>query len=157
MKNIRPLAGLFFLIGIVALATGCTKEDDITDIEYLNFGHFYGLCMGEACVETFQLTRARLFEDVYDFYPGNGPYQFERLSNDQFKQVRELLDAIPDELYNYPETIGCPDCYDQGGLRIEVYDDGELRRWRIDKARSAIPADLLPFIELVEDKISLLN
>ena len=153
--HLHPL--LVLLFSFILIATGCRKEDHNPDPEYLIFGHSYGLCIGETCVETFKLTRDELYEDVADLYPGFGPYDFQRLSRADHRFAEELLYLIPPSLRNYPEVIGCPDCYDQGGINIEIYDGRTVRHWTIDKARSAIPPDLQGFVRLIEQKIAGLN
>ena len=145
------------LASSLLIISGCRKDNDLPDPEYLIFGHAYGECIGEACVETFRLTRNELFEDLGDLYPGYGPYDFQRRSREDHRFAEELYYSVPPSLWAYPEVIGCPDCYDQGAINIEIYDGRTVRRWTIDKARSAMPPDLQGFVRLVEQKIAGLN
>ncbi len=112
---------LYILIVIVVL-TSCHKDTDgieINEQNYLVFGHFYGLCFGEECVETFKLTDKKLFEDTIDDYNGQN-FEFIELGNDKFEQVNDLVDFFPDQLLNdNNDILGCPDCADGGGLFIQ--------------------------------------
>ena len=60
-------------------------DDSITlsEQKFLIFGHFYGFCFGERCVETFKLTDKKLFEDTIDDYYGRD-FDFVELANDKF-------------------------------------------------------------------------
>ena len=45
------------LIGLILAA--CQQDDTIeseSDLDYIIFGHFYGKCIGERCVEMYKLT-----------------------------------------------------------------------------------------------------
>jgi hypothetical protein len=124
---------------------------------YLIFGHFYGLCVGEGCVEIFMLTDKMLYEDLNDNYlPAN--FSFTELSSDKFEQVKNLVDSIPPQLLNETKDVfGCPDCADQGGLYIEYAKDGNVNSWRIDQSKNATPAYLHDFMDLVNQKIYQIN
>jgi hypothetical protein len=48
----------------------CKKDNAaIPPSDYLIFGHFYGECSGERCIEIFKLEKDKLFEDKADQYP----------------------------------------------------------------------------------------
>ncbi|WP_306640560.1 hypothetical protein [Sanyastnella coralliicola] len=151
------LATLFFLGGILAL-TSCSREDDSRDgtrVESITFGHFYGECAGDGCVETYRLTGSNLYKDVADNYPGAGPYEFVLLSNEAYISALPVLTELPQELLNEEsEEIGCPDCADQGGIFIEYVVNEVTYQWRIDQATNAIPEYLVPYVELVNGKIA---
>lgn len=140
----------------------CTDNNDenrflLNEKDYLIFGHFYGMCVGEECVETFKLTDSELFEDTEDDYSGSN-LNFIKLDNEKFEQVKNLMDYFPKELLSENETIlGCPDCADGGGLFIQYYYNGSLKSWRIDQAKSQVPKYLHGFIDEVKDKIQLIN
>ena len=148
------------LIFIVAmLLFGCSSSNDIklNDNDYLIFGHFYGFCLGENCIELFKLTNDKLYEDTLDNYNGS-PVNFEELSNEKFEQVKDLIDALPTILLTDTEEVfGCPDCADGGGLHIEYSKNGHIRRWRIDQVKANVPYFLHDFMDAVNEKISLIN
>lgn len=117
---------LFFLIAFVI---SCSKDETI-DLEkgnFLIFGHFYGLCGGEGCVETYKLTSNKLYEDTIDDYSGS-EFNFIELGSDQYEQVKDLINYFPDELLNESESIfGCPDCADGGGLFVQYSNEGQIK------------------------------
>lgn len=155
MKNlVTTLAILAILI------TGCKKSDnsvDTNNVDYLIFGHFYGECFGEECVETFKLTGEKLFEDDIDDYSGKN-LNFNELEADKFDLVKDLFNYFPNELKNESaEIFGCPDCADGGGIFIEYSENGIVNSWRIDQNKNEIPEYLHDFIDEVNEKILLIN
>lgn len=127
---------------VVALLTigvlvSCTNDDDseinINEENFLVFGHFYGECFGEGCIETFKLTDTSLFEDTVDDYSGQ-TMEFIELENETFEAVKNIADSFPNQLLNQNETVfGCPDCADGGGLFIQYSENGTVKSWRIDQ------------------------
>jgi hypothetical protein len=146
------LALLFF--------SSCEKDRDkvIIDTDYLIFGHFYGMCQGELCVETYKLTDLKLFEDENDNYYGSEVFNFRELDHAKFELVKDLADYFPPELLNDTnKTFGCPDCADQGGLLVKLAQNGNVKSWRIDQSKNAVPAYLHAFMDSVNVKIALLS
>ena len=81
---------LVLILAAVVLLIACTKSDNnmtINEQNFLVFGHFYGFCGGESCVETFKLTDEKLFEDTIDDYMGQN-LEFEELESGLFLQVK---------------------------------------------------------------------
>ncbi|NAS13489.1 hypothetical protein [Poritiphilus flavus] len=150
---------LFFLLALTVLVS-CNNDDDgiaLNEGNFLIFGHFYGECIGEGCVETFKLTGSKLYEDTVDDYSGRET-NFVELDNAVFEQVRDLADFFPDRLLNSEEQFfGCPDCADGGGLMIQYSGMGVKRTWRIDQAKDNVPVYLHGFIDKVNEKIALIN
>ena len=68
MKKIKfyvPVLAFALLLG------ACNSSDDDAnpqDLDYLIFGHFYGECFGENCIEIFKLEADALYEDDNDVY-----------------------------------------------------------------------------------------
>ncbi|MCF8277598.1 MAG: hypothetical protein K9J17_12765 [Flavobacteriales bacterium] len=149
------------LISSIALISSCKKEEDclqLTGDDYLIFGHFFGECGGESCVETYKLTDAQLFEDQTDDYNAVLPFVFVELDNSTFLEVNDLMDYFPAELLAISDsTFGCPDCADQGGLLVEYYHEGQLHKWRLDRAQSPETAFLQSFADKVVEKIAIIN
>ncbi len=150
----------FLLLIVIGILISCNKDDNnitVNEQNFLIFGHFYGECLGEACVETYKLTDKKLFEDTVDDYSGQN-LGFTELENEKFEQVNDLVDFFPDQLLNESETIfGCPDCADGGGLFIQYSDNGNLKSWRIDQVKDNVPGYLHSFIDKVNEKIGLIN
>jgi hypothetical protein len=122
---------------------------------YLIFGHFFGECGGEACVENFIITNSLLREDSKDQYGLTREFEFNIDLTDKLQQVKDLRNSIPEALLTSAPVIGCPDCTDGGGIYIEIKADGVTKHWSIDKQRT--PDDLSEFVALVEAKIDLLQ
>lgn len=148
---------VLFTVGIL---TSCNKNDDgieINEQSFLIFGHFYGECIGEGCVETFKLTDKKLFEDSIDDYSGQN-LEFLELGNDKFEQTKNLVDLFPNQLLNDNESVfGYPDCADGGGLFIQYSDNGNVKSWRIDQVKGNVPNYLHNFMDKVNEKIELIN
>lgn len=144
------------IILTVIILTSCQK-DEIIKNDYLIFGHFYGECAGESCVETYKLTNDKLYEDLNDNYYATS-FNFVELSNDKFNDVNDLSDFLPDLLLDENDsTFGCPDCHDQGGLFVSYNKDDELKSWRIDQSKDDVPNYLHDFIDKINEKIALIN
>jgi hypothetical protein len=156
MKKICTLALILSLLIIIS----CKNDNEvkINETDYLVFGHFYGECMGETCVETFMLTDEKLYEDEKDNYFGTDQFDFRELGQDKFELVKDLIDDFPAELLDDTNDVfGCPDCADQGGLLVILAQNGNVKSWRIDQAKSAVPQYLNDFMDSINVKISLLN
>lgn len=155
-KNFKPLAFLLLL----TLLFACKKEDNPTleNGNYLIFGHYYGECFGETCVETYKLTETQLFEDIINTYAGNGPFDFIELPAAEYEKTKTLMDYFPSELLQAEETtFGCPDCADQGGLFIQYADGSTIKSWRIDQSKGAVPTYLHAFMDKVNETITAIN
>ncbi len=140
------------------MTTSCNKDCiTLNEQNYLVFGHFYGMCAGEGCVETYKLTDMKLYEDLIDDYSGQN-LEFVELENETFAQVSDLVDFFPNQLLSEEETVfGCPDCSDGGGLFIQYSDNGNLKSWRIDQFQNNVPSYLHAFIDQVNEDIALIN
>lgn len=152
-------ATMFALVFISILNYNCSSNDTliIEENDYLIFGHFYGMCVGDGCVVTYKLTDNALYEDVNHNYSGTD-LSFEELDNQAFEQVNDLKNAIPSKLLSETESVfGCPDCVDQGGLFIAISKNGVLKSWRIDQDKNEVPSYLHNFMDLVNGKIELIT
>lgn len=160
MKKLKLISTIIFAS---LLAIGCEKDDEIkaSESEYLIFGHFYGYCQGEECIEIYKLENDRLSEDTNDNYPTSTHYydgNYIELSDSKFNLVKDLPDFIPAELLNNSEKIiGAPDAADGGGIYIEYYREGIKQSWLIDNTKTNVPEYLHNFIDEVHQRISLIN
>jgi hypothetical protein len=159
MKLRLVFAGI--LLGMLFIAS-CKKEEEPQKNEnYLIFGHFYGECIGETCIEIYCLEDSRLLEDQNDNYPSSQNFyvaDFTALPNNDFLEVNDLMTFFPDTLLLIDDTvIGMPDAGDWGGFYVEYNFNGIRKFWLIDRVGSSIPASLHPFITEVENKIALIN
>jgi hypothetical protein len=154
---------ILLLSAFLLVFSSCKKEDEPNNgvPDYLIFGHFYGECVGEGCIEIFCLEPTRLLEDANDNYPNSANYyaaDFYELSNTQFNEVNDLMEFFPDTLLSVSDVvIGQPDYADGGGLYIE-YNVGNTRDfWLIDQDKNNIPTALHEFVDKVNEKIELIN
>ena len=155
--NTLKILSIFLFVNALS---SCKKDDDadLKSNDYLIFGHYYGECFGETCVETYKLTNSKLFEDIIDVYAGNGPFDFKELTNEEYEQVKDLIEYFPAELLDTnEESFGCPDCADQGGLFIQYAHEGEINSWRIDQSKNQVPAYLHIFMDKVNEKITMID
>ncbi|GAB4025100.1 hypothetical protein [Spirosoma gilvum] len=148
---------------LVGWLSGC-KTDlpiELASSDYLIFGHFYGECAGEGCIEIFKLEPNRLLEDRNDKYPTSTDFyegNYVALSQTQLDKVKDIVDSFPDALRKDTKTvIGQPDAGDWGGLYIELSYHGSRRFWLIDQAKEHVPAEYHSFINKVNEKIKLLQ
>jgi hypothetical protein len=162
-KNKMTTKILLALLAGFILLTSCNKEDEIklSDGDYLIFGHFYGECFGEECVEIFRLENNRLLEDNKDTYPGQSAFyegNYHELNHEKFEKVKDLIDFFPEGLLNENDkVIGQPDAGDWGGLYIEYNYKGLRKFWLLDQMESNVPGYLHEFIDKVNEKIKLIN
>lgn len=158
------------LYGLLFLALGCSKPGgDIvlvnSNTEYFIFGHFYGECSGEQCVETFKIQGEHLFEESNDIYglaaaASPDPYlgNFQMLDQSIYEEVAGLENEIPAALFlELSKVIGQPDAGDWGGYYIEHYDGTSVRKWAIDTAKRNIPEYLHDFNDKIAEAIFNIN
>ena len=155
----KKLILLFF--SVLALSSCKKKNTNPTSGDYLIFGHFYGMCMGEKCIEIFKLEKGKLFEDTRDQYPNSdGFYQgnYTLLSNQKFMDAKDLINDFPADLLQETNTvIGQPDAGDWGGLYVEYNFNGVRKFWLLDQMKSNVAVKYHEFIDKVNEKIALLQ
>ncbi len=153
----------YSIIVTVLMMNGCDKAPTSPSQDfYLVFGHFYGECIGETCIEIFKIENGKLYEDTLDYYPGynNLPHNasYVQRSNDKYEKVKYIPDLIPNELYSENAiVIGQPDAGDWGGLYLETNKTGKKEYWLIDKMKNNIPEYLHAFVDSLDDAIQKLQ
>ena len=148
----KPLF-LIFLASVV-FCLGCSSDESSFDEPTIIFGHFFGECGGERCLETYMLQGDSLFEDLNDSFDRS--FNFSPLSAELFNQVSDLRTFIPDELNELDgQTFGCPDCADQGGIFLQLVDQDD-KVFTIDQDTNGLPEYLQIFAGQVNDRIALL-
>jgi hypothetical protein len=162
MQNIRKLF-ILPLLSTLLILSACSKKNDTpkNDENYIIFGHFYGFCAGEECIEIYCLEENRLLEDKKDVYPNSFAYydaDFQEISSAQFNDVKDLMEFFPDTLLLINDvTIGQPDAGDWGGLYVEYNVDGHRQFWLIDMSKDNVYTSLHPFVDKINEKIELIN
>jgi len=146
---------------------GCEDESsevglDMAGYEYLSFGHLYGLCQGEECVEIFRIDESGVFEDTKDEYPSRSEAykgDFSLKVDIDPASFELLITTFPEALLNEEEVVlGCPDCADQGGYYIEIAKlEGTKRFWILDTNKSSVPAYAHAYMDSIFEAIKMIN
>lgn len=157
---------VLFALGMASLSA-CDKECDCVgtgEFEYMVFGHFYGECGGEGCVEIYKITEVALYEDSTDVYPGNlYPYAglYRLLPDEKFQLVKDIIYEFPEALYGeLNNVIGMPDAGDWGGIYVEMkYSNEEALSgfWLLDQMESNMPQVYNDFVDKINEKIAIIN
>lgn len=154
---------LLFIISFLLVAS-CNKQNEQPNPStnnYILFGHFYGFCAGEQCVEIFKLHEEELYEDTNDIYPSSETFyegKFVELNREKYDLVKALLDKVPSELMlESKHVIGSPDAADGGGVYFAIFDDKETKFWLIDQFDHNIPEYLRPFKNEINNAFAMIN
>ena len=136
---------------------GCDKEEVNISARYLVFGHSYGKCVGEECLEVFKLTQDSLYEDLEDnFFTGGA--KFVALSKTKHTLALPLLTSYPEELRDeVNRTFGCPGCHDQASIIIQYFDGEKLQKFVVDEDKNMVPVFLHTYIDKIQKTIGLLK
>lgn len=156
MRILIPVFLLFFTFISCSKKSTCTSETP----DFVIFGHFYGECGGDKCIETYKLTPTSLLEDTLDVYayPGFNEGSFDVNRDDKLDQVKDLLTRVPDVLLDQDSTyLGQPDAGDWGGIYFEYKKDNFHKKWYIDMQDGNLAAKYRPFRDLIIEKIDLLQ
>ena len=154
------------LVAIVSLTACCDKDDNPSgnNHEFLVFGHFYGECGGEGCVEIYTIEDGKLYEDTRDQYPGTTQIymgEWVELPASKYALVKDLVDDVPAALLNETErVIGQPDAGDWGGIYVQVEIASQSLAegfWLLDKNENNMNAVYNEFVDKIEAKIQLIN
>lgn len=143
----------------IFLFASCKKDKTVqpSNSNYLMFGHFYGECFSETCVEIYRLEQDKLLEDTKDQYPARSGFyggNYVSLSQEKFNSTKDLINSFPTELLNETQTvIGQPDAGDWGGLYVEYNFNGVRKFWLLDQMQSNVPVEYHSFIDKVNEKI----
>ncbi len=153
MKKKFPLIIVF----ICLIAAGCKAESPGTT-DYIIFGDFYGMCSGSSCVDYYKIENGSIFKDQLDEYPdGSINHNFTVYTGGYTSSMLDVSTELPSGIYSEGEIIGMPDAYDQGGLYIEISDNGNIQNWRIDKDHNNVPPYLHTLCDSVEHYLSALD
>jgi len=155
---------LLCLLILPLLSNTCQKDDTTTPIEnesYLIFGHYFGHCVGEQCIEIYKLDANSLSEDDKDQYPSTTDFykgDFAALDDALFEETKDILAHFPIDLLEETETtLGLPDAGDWGGFYVEYKTDDVHRFWLLDKNRNGLPKPYHDFADRMEKKITVLS
>lgn len=70
----------------------CNKEssdlDNLSQNDYLIFGHFHGFCHGERCNEIYQIKDTKVYEDTKDIYRSLNDFNFIALGAEKYDSIK---------------------------------------------------------------------
>lgn len=141
-----------FLVMLLFLSS--CSEDNLDNLDYFAFGNSFGMCQGN-CATFFLIKDKSIYPDDMDFYTGSSlKFKAEVLSNEKYDLAQELIENFPDYLIINPDkTFGCPDCADQGGIHIEIQEDGVIKRWHFDTTISNLPTEIQDYVQEISNVI----
>ena len=150
------MKGISYFLAIACmglLACEPSGIEPVGDYQYFIFGHFYGECMGEGCVEIFRIKDGKLYEDTRDRYPDFGSAyhaNWEKRDQSDYELVKNLPPQLPKGLRDIRDkVVGQPDAGDWGGLYIEMKDSSGRKYWFVDKNTTNLPGELHAFVNAV--------
>ena len=155
------IIGFFALLAFAGMS--CEKESNCLEQEtyFIVFGHFYGECVGEGCVEIYKVADNKLYEETTNQYPGDEFYkfqEFEVLSDAKYQLVKDLENDVPEELWNETQTVlGIPDGGDWGGAYFEISSTRGHRYFLLDQNESNMNAVYNAFVDRINEKIAIIN
>ncbi len=150
----KRLSGLIIIQMILMLS--CEKEK-FDDLEYFAFGNAYGFCLGN-CANFFMIRDNNVYPDEMDRYGDPLIFKSVALPVEKFNLAKKLIDDFPSYLTDNPDkTFGCPDCADQGGIHIEIKENGQIKKWHFDTNISNLPARIQDYVKEVSDVIEKLK
>lgn len=147
-----------------ALFGACSDKEVVSDPpspDHIIFGHFFGECIGEGCVEIFKLTENELIEDTIDQYPN--PTEFNTLDftisrQDKHDVVIGLFDKFPNQLFDETaKSFGMPDAGDWGGIYLEALIEGRRDYWILDHSVDNNPSEYHEIVNEIIDAIESIN
>jgi hypothetical protein len=159
----------FSIVTLLTLVFASCEDKDTGspygDTHFFIFGHFYGECGGEGCIEMYKLENGRLYEDDLDNYPNfTTPItaHWNELPQAKYELVKDLEDDIPNELYSVQEhVLGQPDAGDWGGIYVQVLFEGDIGYrsgfWLLDKNENNMDSVFNVFVDRIEEKIALIQ
>jgi hypothetical protein len=149
---------LFATFIVFISLSGCTKEN-LDNIDYFAFGSAHGFCLSN-CADFFLIDDGNIYPDDFDYYYNESTLTFksEPLSIEKYNLAKDLIDRFPNYLINnLNKTFGCPDCADQGGIHIEIKENGQIIRWHFDTNISNLPVQIQDYIQNISSVINQLK
>ena len=144
------------ILVLLVLLFSCTK-DNLENIEYFSFGDAHGFCL-ENCANFFMLKDDNVYPDDMNRYLEPMKFKSEPLPVEKYYLARKLIDNFPAYLRNNPgKTFGCPDCADQGGIHVEIKENGQITRWHFDTNISNLPSRIQDYVQEISDVIEQLK
>jgi hypothetical protein len=144
---------------LLLLFNACEKEHTcVTQDDVFVFGTGYGFCAGD-CAHLFQIRHGKLYADNIDnLYLDSVTFSKVALPDSMYQHARALPGLLPPYLMQHPnEVLGCPDCYDQGMIYVELWQKGKKTTWKMDTNTGALPPEVQPFAQQILNAMELLH
>jgi len=142
---------IIYLFCFLLLASACEKEHcAVTEDDIFVFGTWYGECAGD-CAGLYEIRHGKLYPDnINNLYLDSVTFSNVPLPDSSYQHARSLPGLLPNYLIQHPnETLGCPDCYDQGVIYVELRRKGKKTTWKLDTNTGALPPDVQAFAQQV--------
>ncbi|MGE5457583.1 MAG: hypothetical protein ACM3RX_04450 [Methanococcaceae archaeon] len=141
---------LTLLSGLILLILSCTKDELLKD-NYFVFGSAYGECTGD-CATFFLMENDKIYPDnMSSYYNSTLTFKNDPLPQSKYDLSEVLIDDFPKYLTDNPnQTFGCPDCHDQGGIHIQIMENGEIKSWHLDTEISSLPAEIQSYVQEIQ-------
>lgn len=151
---------VIFFVLIITTGFGCTVGEGPRPLTagYFIFGTYAGECFGN-CFTGFKMESGKIFRDDLNYFYGNElSFENSPMDQDAYDRASLLLDSFPDFLKNNPgQKYGCPDCHDQGGIFLQLGEGANATSWHLDVINGALPPELIPYKERIQQVIAEIN
>lgn len=135
MRNLFSI----FLIIIITLNFSSCEKDGIENVEAINYGTSFGICVGY-CVNNLSISG----DKVVFTKSKNGQTPDTKTCNSTIATadlavIKNSLDE--DKIAKLPATIGCPDCADGGAEWVSITTNGKTYKVVFEYGKA--PAELV--------------
>lgn len=139
-----------WLIILIITCSNCSKKEilfNANGVEYFTFGIAHGYCIGD-CAKFYKIENGQLFADNITTYSGSQvSFSSTAMSTIKYELAKPLIENLPMYLINHANTtFGCPDCSDQGGIHVELKQNGVVKTWHIDTFNQHQPDEIKNYI-----------
>ena len=138
---------LFHLVCMLIFCSACKTDPEFKSAGgYFAFGTAYGFCQGD-CATFYCIKDGQLYADDMDKYGEPLKFKKDPLPVEKYMEAKPLLDEFPAYFKAHAgETLGCPDCRDQGSIYIEHRLNGVTTRWHLDTDTSSLPVEIRNYV-----------
>ena len=137
---------------MLILLFGSCEKQNLKDPVTLIFGEAYGFCAGD-CAHFFEINGNNLYKDnIENYYGDKLTFDDTSMPAADYALAKDLLTNFPQYLLDHTnQTIGCPDCTDQGGIHI-FYRTGLVEYfWHIDTFVDNQPVEIRDYLKQMRD------
>jgi hypothetical protein len=139
----------------IILLFSCRKQDDFlpNNSSYFAFGAYHGYCAGN-CAHFYSISSGYLFQDNMERFDGTLKFNSNALTQAKYALALQVKTDFPQYLLDRPNiVIGQPDAHDQGGVYIELVQNGVMKKWTIDPDVEMLPVEIRNYISALSNTI----